>query len=759
MPLKKIVRQALFFGFLSCVLTPAWGAHIIGGEITYQCLGYTNGDSSTHSRTYQFTMIIYRDCQGSGANFDSAPGGSFTASVTIYLGNSMVPSQTLYLHSPTSNYIDPNPGNPCVIVPNNVCVQRGVYIFPLVELPVSDESYYISYQRCCRNNSISNIIDPGGSGATYTIELTPAAQAVGNSSPTFDAYPNTVLCANQPFTSDQAATDIDGDQLVYELCTPLLGGGLNFNNPLALNGLAPDPDNPPPYDGVNFQAPAFTSQHPLGAQSPFSIGTYTGKMTGLPALIGQFVVGICVSEYRNGVLLSTVRRDFQFNVTTCTPTVVADVREDSLANSVFYFNKCGQTQVSFLNESYQAQYIDEYYWEFDINGTTQVFNSWNATVDFPGVGTYNGRLILNPHTVNCGDTATMQVNIFPAISADFSYEYDTCRAGPVQFTDLSNTGSGQMLGWDWNFGDTEFSTATNPQHRYRDPGERQVKLQVVDINQCKAQAVHLVPYFPVPALLIVSPSETESCPPATVFFNNLSSPIDDGYDIEWTFGDGGTSGEISPTYVYQAPGIFDVGLSVTSPIGCTTDTIFKELVTIVPAPIADFSYSPETPDYFNPTVQFSNTSTDAYRWFWNFGAPGATSILENPAYTFRDTGMHPVTLIITHINGCIDSLTRVIDIHPVTTYHLPNAFTPNDDSINDIYKGEGFLPGIKDFDMRIWNRWGELIFEASDPTEGWNGRKFNTGGPAPDGAYLVEVHIVGPRGEPQVFKSSVILLR
>ena len=105
-------------------------------------------------------MYIYRDCQGGGALFDSAPGAPYQASVTVYLQGQSNPVFNFSLGPPLIEPVDPNPGNPCLIVPSNVCVQRAVYNFPVVDLPVSNQSYYIVYQRCCRNVTINNIL-PG----------------------------------------------------------------------------------------------------------------------------------------------------------------------------------------------------------------------------------------------------------------------------------------------------------------------------------------------------------------------------------------------------------------------------------------------------------------------------------------------------------------------------------------------------------------------------------------------------------------------
>ena len=757
--MKKILQfQVLILFFLTLSLQLK-AAHIIGGEITYECLGYTNGDPATNSKTYRFTMRIYRDCQGGGADFDSGVNGAFVASVTIYQGQGASSNEytTLYLEAPTETFIDPNPGNPCVQIPNNVCVEEGVYVFPPIDLPIIDDSYFVAYQRCCRNNSISNIVNPGGSGATYFMELTSEAQAVCNSSPKFNNFPPIILCVGQPFSFDFSATDVDGDQLVYELCTPVLGGGLNFDDPDAPNGIAPNPDQPPPYTGVEFLAPNFTALNPLGSTANLNINVANGQLTGDPQITGQFVVGVCVSEYRNGVLMSTVSRDFQFNITPCEPTVVADVSEDEIINDEFVINSCGETDLTIFNQSFQAQFIDEFQWEFLIDGGTVIVNDWNASVAFPGPGSFQGRLILNPGT-GCGDTARILVNIYPGIEADFNFAYDTCVAGPVTFTDLSNAESGVITTWNWDFGDSGGSSNPDPGHLFTEPGIKNVNLRIKDINGCEANIQKDIRYFPVPALIVVAPDVFIGCNPGTIVFTNLSSPVDETYDVFWDFGDGTIVNELSPVHVYTEANLFTIGVEIISPIGCRTDTLFEDLIAIEPSPIADFTFSPDNPDNFNPEVEFTDQSSGANRWFWDFNGK-ATSILQDPIYSFPDTGQQVVTQIVTHPSGCQDSLTQIVDVEPKVTFFMPNAFTPNDDSVNDIFVGKGFLRGYKDYNMQIWNRWGEMIFESNDPEEGWNGLLGNNGHRAPAGLYLYYITLKGPRGEKTQIKGYATLIR
>ncbi|MEZ4986637.1 MAG: PKD domain-containing protein [Saprospiraceae bacterium] len=101
-----------------------------------------------------------------------------------------------------------------------------------------------------------------------------------------------------------------------------------------------------------------------------------------------------------------------------------------------------------------------------------------------------------------------------------------------------------------------------------------------------------LPYFPVPSLIVVSPDAFQGCAPADIFFNNRSTPINESYTFEWRFGDGGTGDALSPTHTYTNIGVYDVYLSITSPIGCMTDTTFLALIEIEPAPIAGFTTSP-----------------------------------------------------------------------------------------------------------------------------------------------------------------------
>lgn len=729
---------------------PSFAKHIIGGVMSYECLGGGN---------YFITLKMYRDCSDpTGAGFD------FNAPFTIFQENAngtYTELTTLHLSPDIITDIDPDT-NPCVEVPPNVCVEEGIYSFNY-QIPnwPSSNSIHISYQRCCRNVTITNIVNPDDVGATFTVEITPESQLLCNNSPKFNTLPPVVICVNEPLVYDHSAFDAEGDQLVYEFCSPLLGGGPPGSGGGNCGTTLPDPACPPPYDEATFVNPPYSSFNPMGGNPQISINPVTGVLTGTPNVQGQFVVAICIKEYRNGQLLSTIRRDFQFNVTICEDVVEADLNAGNMVvdGKNFFITTCYDLEIPFENLSTNNANVDSLLWQFDLGGTLWSSSEWDITVGFPSAGSYMGSLTLNPGS-QCSDTANIFLEIYPELIADFSYDYDTCVAGPVSFVEASYiNGVGQIAKWEWQLdaGATD-TIQRNPVFAYQDPGVTPVTLTVWDGNGCSDDTNRLVLYQPVPALILVKPNDTISCAPAKVLFNNLSSPIGPTYDIRWDFGDGNTSTDISPEHVYLDSGIFDVRLEITSPIGCYADTLFSELVKIVSPPIAGFQFEPANPSNLNPVVQFFDHSTDAVHWDWYVNG-NLVSQQPDFAYSFPDTGLQAVTLLVVHPEYCIDTLTQYVDVEPKVTYFLPNAFTPNEDTVNDFFIGTGITRGITGFSMEVWNRYGQKVFETADINESWNGQINNNGRPAQNGIYTCVVRFTGPRGEPFAYRGYTTLLR
>ena len=257
---RTLICFALFF-LLGNLLH---ARHIVGGEIFYECLG---PGSAPDTRNYRLTMKVYRDCAGNGAEFDNpAQIGIYSYINGVY---KFISLRNIDHGSVTSlEFVE----NPCLILPPNVCVEETSYIINLNNMPIIAGSYIASWQRCCRNNTINNINAPNNTGATYTIEITEEAQRTCNNGPRFNNFPPIGICTNDPINFDHSASDKEGDDIVYEFCAPLQGGGpLGVNNPNEQNlceGITPDPRIClPPYADVIFNAPTYSATNPLGVTS------------------------------------------------------------------------------------------------------------------------------------------------------------------------------------------------------------------------------------------------------------------------------------------------------------------------------------------------------------------------------------------------------------------------------------------------------------------------------------------------------------
>lgn len=740
--------------FISLGYTHA--AHIVGGQLVYAC---KDGDISDGNVDFSFECTVYRDQFSDGAVFD--PNINFG----VYRFNGVdwihVRTQEVILDVMDIEVIPFDDTDPCVEIPPRVGVEKAIYKFDL-KLDVIDQTYMIAYQRCCRNNTITNIQDPGETGAVIHVAISPLAQQSCNSTPTFENFPPIFICQDQELFVNQSAVDIDGDQLRYSFCAPLSAGGQDGSTPgtaalaTSCTGVTPSPENcVPPFADVVFNLP-YAFDYPL--DSLVVIDNMTGLISGVPQMVGQYVVGICVEEYRGGVLVGQIVRDFQFNVVECNPTVLVSIESDSLSGpKSFVFNLCGETEMEFVNQSIREDKIVSYEWIMDMNnGTFDTVITRDAFYAFPDLGTYEGTLILNKGT-ECADTAEITVNVYPETIADYSFAFDSCIAGPITFNNLSTTLSNSIDSYYWDFGEGT-STDINPSFEFLTPGIKNVLLSIEDENGCIETIEKDVRYFPVPETLIAVPSNFVGCTPANVTFDNLSIPIDTTYTTIWDFGDGTTGDELSPSHLYENEGVYTVQLDVVSPIGCTADRTFPNLITIKASPVADFDCTPEEFNSIDNEIFLFDMSTDADRLQWIIPGVGV-STESNPTFALPDTGIYEINLVAVHLSGCPDTLTKLIDVKPLDNLYFPNAFTPNNDGKNDDFKGVGLVEGLSDYQLVVWNRWGESIFTTNDVYTGWNGQDNNVGQQSPTGTYIYTYSYSSGRGEKQEGQGKIILLR
>ncbi len=271
--------------------------------------------------------------------------------------------------------------------------------------------------------------------------------------------------------------------------------------------------------------------------------------------------------------------------------------------------------------------------------------------------------------------------------------------------------------------------------------------------------------------LIVNPSPVvdfsipswESCLPATIAFANNQVEANTIYN--WAFGNGVTSSAASvQSNTYTQSGCYDVSLTAINQFGCATTNTFLDGVCIEPNPVASFTVQNNPLPIIQTTTLLQNTSQNATSVLWDFGHDAQSSTVFSPIHTFPErAGNYLVTLVIQNANGCIDSTFEIIQIEQDPIYYVPNAFTPNGSELNNI-----FLPvfspslSLSSYQLQIFNRWGQTVFESRDPSKGWDGTITTPNGPSmsQDGVYTYKISFV-ETGFEKVFEvcGSVSLVR
>ncbi|RYY66052.1 MAG: PKD domain-containing protein, partial [Chitinophagaceae bacterium] len=296
-----------------------------------------------------------------------------------------------------------------------------------------------------------------------------------------------------------------------------------------------------------------------------------------------------------------------------------------------------------------------------------------------------------------------------------------CQSLTMQYTNTSTPTVGSFgpasFVWDYGDGSPRDTVGLNPPrvHTYAAPGTYLVKLIIIDTSFCNApdSIVKEVRINPLVRAQFTTPAL--GCAPYTAEFENTSLA---GTDFIWEFGDGGTSTDVSPTHLYANPGTYNVRLIAIDLSTCNLrDTSAYFTIRVEAKPTAFFTWSPNPP-IENTPVQFTNGSTGANNYSWDFG-DGETSTVTNPSHQYNATGTYPVELIAYTTAGCTDTFNLDVNVIIVPLLDVPNAFTPAQPGRNAVVKVEGF--GIGKMQWRIYNRQGLLVFESTSQKLGWNG--------------------------------------
>jgi gliding motility-associated-like protein len=247
---------------------------------------------------------------------------------------------------------------------------------------------------------------------------------------------------------------------------------------------------------------------------------------------------------------------------------------------------------------------------------------------------------------------------------------------------------------------------------------------VTDANGCTASATTLVTIYPMPAAAFVA-DVTSGCNPVCVNFSDLSTITAPGNIVAWTwdFGDGNTSTQQSPSHCYTTPGVYTVTLQVKSADGCTNTLTITSYITVFANPVAAFGASPQPTTLLDPEIFFTDSSTNATSWLWSFGdVLNSSSTQQNPSFTYGTADCFQVLLTVTSADGCVDTVSHPVCIGPDASIYVPNAFTPNGDGKNETFFPVCIGMDPDQFEMWIFDRWGNMIYYTDDLNKGWDGR-------------------------------------
>jgi gliding motility-associated-like protein len=354
-------------------------------------------------------------------------------------------------------------------------------------------------------------------------------------------------------------------------------------------------------------------------------------------------------------------------------------------------------------------------------------------------------------TDNCTvvpDTAEMEVIVREPLSISFSGLNEICIYDTTLITVSASGGIPSQYQFIWLPGGMSgASKALNPQAT--------TTYHVSLDDQCSnpfSDSFQII-VNPLPDLAI-SISDNMICEHSPVYFEHLS-PENTITSRLWQIQNKQFFDKKITTSFNQS-GWLDISLAVEDINGCKNDTVYSNAVEVFAIPKPNFSHLPEEADVLDKSMTFFNEGADYISMVWNFGE-GSVAQYSPYHIEFPDTGNYEVTLTLTNILGCDSSITKTVRVKDLFMIHIPNAFSPDGNNINDVWKP--VVRAAKDYELKLYNRWGELIFKSTDPEIGWEGNLLKSSLPASEGFYMYNISVLDIYGVRHFEKGSVLLLR
>jgi gliding motility-associated-like protein len=257
-----------------------------------------------------------------------------------------------------------------------------------------------------------------------------------------------------------------------------------------------------------------------------------------------------------------------------------------------------------------------------------------------------------------------------------------------------------------------------------------ISLTVKDTNNCTSlpTTMDVVVYeSPSPSFETV-PQPAKGCSPLTVEFKDASEPTIQSFF--WDLGGGLTFNVPNFTHTFTNPGIYNAKLVVTTPYGCKDSVSISNVVEVYTQPVAGFNVTPDIAPKNDAHFVFTNTTTGATNYTWDFGDGTPFSNLMNPTHNYYQNGLYTIWMWAYTVHGCKDSISKTVRVVEDSLV-FPNIITPNGDGYNDYFKITN-LENYKHNKLLIFNRWGKKVYEKENylpDTDKWDGSGL------PDGTY------------------------
>ncbi|HYG16188.1 MAG TPA: PKD domain-containing protein [Bacteroidia bacterium] len=369
---------------------------------------------------------------------------------------------------------------------------------------------------------------------------------------------------------------------------------------------------------------------------------------------------------------------------------------------------------------------------------------------------YTVRLVAETDS-GCFDSAEKNIEVFPQVKVDVNLN-NASQCFKNHFFEIKNNsvvnGSGIISNYRWSFSDNSSESTVEPAiKKFGTYGLYSVQGIMETDNGCRDTFFRELNVYFSPEVVFDADSVCMGDP--VKFVNTTDDPDGKITGWEWDFGDGSTSVTVNPEHIYAATGNYQVGLSATTAEGCS-DTLAQYFTRLVrPKPVASFEQTVTESYERITTYQFTNTSQDADTYLWDFGnGPPVTD--EHPLKTYYDTGRFAINLTAGNQWGCKSQADRVLFVIPDNFVVVPNAFTPGKDELNPVFRPAGIF-FTKEFEMKVFNRWGQLVFTSGEAGEGWDGTY--RGEAMPAGVYMYSVRIMDLKNKVSIYNGSVTLLR